>query len=144
MRATDIIQRMVYENNADITEFALKCGFRHPENIYKTMQREDVMVATLYKICKTAGYQLIVFNPKEKVSYLINSEKEPMKGKAAGIFTNKYSGYYVKGEYVIDKYTCQKVRKPYRPKRRNKTYRKQVKFVQVKPEEMKEGENGEE
>lgn len=137
MRAINVLERLIYNSEYGICDLSKMAGLSSPSDIYRLLQGKDVKMGVLYRFCKIEGYQIIIFNPRDKSSYLINSEEEPLKVKDAGKITSqrKYPNHYVKGQFEKDVYTAQKVKKPYRPKRSvNYRYRKQVKFVQVKKE----------
>lgn len=135
MRSNDAIQRIIYYDDTPITEFALKSGVSSTTTLYKAMQNDDCRVSTLYRVARAGGFQLILFNPQKKTTYLINGDKDPLKVKSNEIVTTKYPYHTVKGEFVKDRYTGKKVKKPYKPKKSyKKYYRRQVQFVQVTKE----------
>lgn len=84
IRATYIAARLIearpeYESTE---ELARRAGFPCNLSVRILERRKDIYVGLLYQVCKTFGYQIIVYNPKppkglEKM-YIVGEDKAPV------------------------------------------------------------------
>lgn len=82
MRATNVIERLLaMRGNTPLIDIAIKTGIKYPGTISKLKDKEDVTVATLYKIAKYFGYIIVVMNPADDTGnsdLVITQEDEPL------------------------------------------------------------------
>ena len=82
MRATNVIERLLaMRGNTPLIDIATKTGMKYPGTISRLKDKEDVTVATLYKIAKYFGYIIVVMNPADDTGnsdMVITQEDEPL------------------------------------------------------------------
>ena len=82
MRATNVIERLLtLRGDTPLIDVAMKCGFKYASKLTDIKDRDDVTVATLYKIAKYFGYIIIVMNPNDDTGnsdMVITQEDEPL------------------------------------------------------------------
>ena len=82
MRATNVIERLLtLRGDTPLIDVAIKTGIKYPGTISKIKDKEDVTVATLYKIAKYFGYIIVVMNPNDDTGnsdMVITQEDEPL------------------------------------------------------------------
>lgn len=82
MRATNVIERLLtLRGNTPLIDVANKCGYKYASKLTDIKDRNDVTVATLYKIAKYFGYIIVVMNPADDTGnsdMVITQEDEPL------------------------------------------------------------------
>lgn len=82
MRATNVIERLLtLRGDTPLIDVAIKSGIKHPGMLSGIRDKNDVTVATLYKIAKYFGYIIIVMNPNDDTGnsdMVISQEDEPL------------------------------------------------------------------
>ena len=82
MRATNVIERLLtLRGNTPLIDIAIKTGIKYPGTLTNIRSKEDVTVATLYKVAKYFGYIVVVMNPNDDTGnsdMVITQEDEPL------------------------------------------------------------------
>ena len=113
MRATNVIERLLtLRGDTPLIDVAIKSGIKHPGMLSGIRDKNDVTVATLYKIAKYFGYIIIVMNPNDDTGnsdMVISQEDEPLpfekpRGRPRQAFKK---GRRVKNAVYKDPYTGQ-------------------------------------
>lgn len=84
MRAGDVIQRLFARRDPEKDSYmniALTLGYKSTGSVSDMLAHDDVMVSTLYKICKYFGYVIVVMNPNDptgKSDMVISMKNQPL------------------------------------------------------------------
>ena len=122
IRATYIAARLInsrpdYES---YEAFSRRVGLPCTLTVEGLLNRKDITVGLLYRICKVFGYQIIVYNPKAPkgldTMYVVGTEKSPIAPRE------------LKGSYHVrrDQYTGEILRTVRKYKKRKRKVFKKV------------------
>ena len=82
MRATNVIERLLtLRGETPLIDVANKCGYKYAASLTGLTEKNDVTVATLYKVAKYFGYIIVVMNPADDTGnsdMVISQEDEPL------------------------------------------------------------------